>query len=297
MNQEFLSPLLLEADRFSLPINGSWGSFNPQQLMNPNRTPMLIDELRFSGMQTPFATPGFDESDTASLVCKITFGNSNLTNDFVPLPVLAPTYLSYGSDATRTFHLPKPLYVPPGVQINCTLQRKLPPGWNAPIDPNTPFGFAIAGRSIPAGMPVPRKIFLPWVCSTSVRTTQIPFTSKDNEIGNPFDSDLRFTQLVGFNLHEAVADPFTASCSVTRSPITIQATYGSGKMLIRDPVPFLSLFPPTRPIAPMQGLLKPKDFLKVTLDMPQPVGFTNMLFTSVGLVGYRTLDTPLGALP
>lgn len=292
---ETMSPLILESSRFTLPSEGSFQAINPVELMNPNKTPMLIDEFRFTAPIILGLTPTLPFS---TVLAKISMGNSELTNDYVPLPVLAPTYMSAQFDSMLVWHLPKPLWVPPHVQINCQLKVQLPvlgvASWTPPGS-DISWSVAIAGRSLPGGQPTPRKIPIPWVCATSARADSEQHTSKDNEIGNPFDSDFAMTQMVGYNLMGNTVGEANFS-SVVKSPITIQATYGSGKMLIRDPVPFLSLFPPVRPIVRLRGLMKPKDFLKVVLGMPQQTAaYSSLRFTSVGMVGYRMIDTPRGA--
>lgn len=278
---DFLSPLLLEADPVTLTVDGAQQSFNAQQLINPNMTAMLIDEFRFTTGVSTFANA------FSYLVARLRFGNSNLTNEFVPVPAFAPCYTQWSGDQTRVWHLARPLYVPPGVQVTAEVGVKLP--IRATINTALQWGFTIAGRSIAGGTEVPRQIAVPWACATSCYGTTVPFTSKDNELGNPFDSDFYMRQLIGYNINSLDLG------RVTRPNFTIQATYGSGKMLVRDPTPFFALFPPDRPIARMQALLKPKDFLKVVLDLPQPsASFTDLSFTTVGMTGYRMLDTPRG---
>lgn len=292
MTEDFLSPLLLAADGFTLGVNGS-AAVNPGQLINPNREAMLVDEFRFSFLD------GTDDGngtgvDMTSVLINLTFGATPLTNGFIPVRSFMPIYSQYPYDGTIAWRLARPLYVPPDVQIGAFFQRKLPfTSWNGGtpgINTTTPFGFSIAGRSMPAGMEIPKKIYVPWACATSVYSEVVPFISGDADLSNPFDVPLNVDYLTGFQQNEdAVVIP---------TPVTFQATLSNGKVLARDPIPFFALFQPDRPTVRMRALLQPKEFISVVLDLPQPTEEdTNIIFTTVGLTGWREMQTPQGALP
>lgn len=291
------SPLLLAVDQFTLEGNGAFHYPKPQQIMNPNQTAMLVDEFRFAVGNESGTSFRFREY--ASILAALTFGNSMLTNQAIPLSSFCPTYVSQ-SGAMAVWHPPKPLYVPAGVQLGLMLQRKnpFPATWSS--TPGTVFGFAIAGRSLPFDAPVPQQIAVPWACATTCYSSvydstlqQTPeYTSKDNEICNPFDADLSMSYLTGLNVKEA-AD------AAARSGVLVQATYGSGKLFVRDPTPFSLLFPANRPITRTRGVMKPKDFLKVQLSINATPGVVSdddneLAFTTLGLTGYRMMNTPPG---
>lgn len=304
---DFLSPLLLAADPFTLPIDGSFATPAATQLLNPNRTAMVIDEFRLgcdSASQTRSAPNNV--YDFSTLYADIRLGSIPLTNGPIPVRAFMPVYtLAYTDsifptvtgDKQLTWHLTRPLYVPPNVQISCTFYRRLPTGWVI-ADANMPFVFSIAGRSLPSGIQIPNRIYVPWASAMAIRTsTAVPYTSPSSAISNPHDQDLHMAYLCGFQQSNYSGAPQVIG-SVIPTPITVQATFSNGKILMRDPMPFLSLFPPDRPIVRLSGLLQPKQFATFTLDLPNPItGYTNMIFTTIGLVGYRSIQTPQGAQP
>lgn len=306
MTMETLSPILLASDPFALEGDGASFHVKPQQLMNPNREPMLIDEVRLSLSAVDSVLAA---RELGMILANLTLGNAQLTNGLCPVISFAPVYSQpafrlKASVNTLVWHFAKPLYVPTVTQFGATFQRRnpFPNTWDS--TPGTQFFFTLAGRSIPAGMPVPSRIYVPYACSTSVyRSTfnpatgeTTPFTSKDNEIGNPFDADLRMSYFAGYNLAET--DSLNPTGNPTLVPILVQATYASGKMLIRDQTPFGALFPIVHSMFRTNGLMKPKDFIKFTLSMNPIVGAANaqndIKFTTIGMTSYRLMQTPLG---
>jgi hypothetical protein len=277
MQTDFLSPLLLATDAFALNANGVSVIPNTVQLINPNRTPMLIDQFRV----TSGYPPGW-----AMVQMKLTYGSTPLTNSFIPLSAFMPAYHDFSADSTRVWHLAKPLYVPPDVQVG--VEFKVVNTLGTTLSSNAMYNFGIAGRSLPAGMPVPKKIYVPWACATTVYDTTNPYVSSDADLGNPFDSVLNLDYLCGFAAQ-------TSEESIQRY-FTVQMTLSNGKVLARDPIPFYALFPPNRNILRMRAPLQPKEFISVVLDMPVPGG-NNMRFTTLGMTGWRELDTPKGAQP
>lgn len=302
MDTDFLSPLSLAVEPFTIGGDGAEETPDPTKLINPNRSAMLVDSFRF---HVGLATVGANGLDFASMMAKLTFGSTPLTNQFIPLPAFAPLYFAYPLDAlgngdsgdcTLTWHLARPLYVPPDVQVGVSFKRKIPiASWASDINTSQPWGFSIAGRSMPAGMEIPEKIFVPWACATSVYSSTLPFMSSDADITNPFDEPLNIDYFTGFNMRDIIAGTRRGT---SRTPITFQATLSSGKVLARDPTPFNLLFPPDRPILRTRGLLQPKEFVSVVIDVPQPtVDDSDAVFTTVGMTGWRELPTPQGALP
>lgn len=290
MNTDFLSPLCLGVDPFTLGGDGAQAFPNTVQLLNPNRTGMLVDEVRFC--------VGDDTDRTQFLTTQVQLGlgATPLTNQFIPLKSFVPLYFNALNDLTLTWHLARPMYVPPDVQLHVGFRRKIPPGLLAPVDTNQLWGFSTMGRSMPAGMAIPEKIYVPWACATSCYSEDVPFISGDADIGNPFDEPLNVDYFTGWN---ANVDVGFASTSMLKAPFTFQATLSNGKVFARDPIPFSALFPPDRPMLRMRALLQPKEFISVVLDVPQPVPPDNLTlnFTTVGMTGWRELKTPLGALP
>jgi len=290
---DFLSPIVLTADSFTLPVDAEPLS---TQLLNPNRTAMLVDEFRF-GTGFDVAAGATLDNDFAQIVADIKLGGAPLTNGETPIRSFMPTYtqtttVSFAvSDRQLTWHLPRPMYVPPNVQLHVKFRRKLPTGWSI-NDANAAYNFSIAGRSIPSGMQVPDKIYVPWAAAMAVFTdASLPFTSNNAAVANPHDEALHMSYLCGYSYNSVQG-------STIRMPVTVQASFSNGKLLIRDPTPFYALFPPDRPVMRLDGLLQPKQFVQFFLDMPTTsVLYPNLIFTTIGLVGYRQVQTPQGAQP
>ncbi len=288
MPTDFLSPLLLSVDPFAMPAaDGSRYTPNTVQLLNPNRTPMLIDEFR--------VTAG-DPNDWSTMQLRLNYGSTPCTNQFIPIRSCMPYYLSAKDDVdcTAVWHLAQPLYVPPDVQVGVEFLRKVPTGFSTPNKTSAMWGFSIAGRSMPAGMEIPEKIYVPWACATSVYSSALPYISGDADIGNPFDEPLHVDYFTGMSCT-------TLDGNVQPYPFTIQMTLSSGKVLARDPIPFSALFPPDRPALRMRALLQPKEFVSVVMDIPTPFSADdatpNLIFTTVGMTGWREIQTPQGARP
>lgn len=287
MQTDFLSPLNLTVEPFTIGAEGSFASPDATQLINPNRTAMLIDEIKIS-----IGSGGVLPAEFITVLTRLHLGGTPLTNNFVPLYAFMPTYLFYDTAFTLTWHLARPLYVPPNVQFTVEFLRKLPfSSWSGSINTSQKWGFSVNGRSMPAGMAVPDKIYVPWVCSANVYSTTVPYVSGDSDIVNPFDEPLNVDYFAGYNV--------TEDFNVLKTPLTFQATLSNGKVFARDPIPFFALFPPDRPLLKTRALLQPKEFVSVVLDVPQPEASddTDAVFTTVGMTGWRELQTPLGALP
>lgn len=288
MKPDFLSPLVLAVDPFTIAGNGSVATPKNDQLINPNKTPMLIDELRFN--------VGNDDNNVefTTIQANIQFGSTPITNNFVPLRSIVPLYFSADANRTLTWHFARPLFVPPDVQFTVSFKRKLPApvtGWSNLIDTTNLWGFSIVGRSMPDGMAPPEKIYVPWACATSVYDDGVSqFVSGDADIGNPHDEVLNVDYFCGWNTNSDNVS------NMLRQPFTFQATMGHNKVLARDPIPFLALFPPDRPILRCRALLQPKEFISVQMEIPQTSADQDGLsFTTVGMTGWRELQTPKGA--
>lgn len=297
---EFLSPILMSADSFTLPIDGSFAQPLATQLLNPNRTAMLVDEFRIAANPSSQNANGITlDNEFAQIMLDIKMGAIPLTNGETPVRAFMPTYtrqkttsVPFNSDKQLTWHLPRPMYVPPNVQIHAKIRRRLPTGWTI-NDANIPFVFSLAGRSVPSGMQVPNKIYVPWATAFHVyNATTVPVSSNNASIVNPHDEPLHMSYLCGFQMNSPQGDV------VMKAGTTVQATFSNNKLLIRDPTPFGALFPPNRPVMRLDGLLQPKQFVQLLLDIPTTAAnYTNLIFTTIGLVGYREIDTPQGARP
>lgn len=318
MRPDFLSGIYLRSSATLTPADGSVCNPDPQKLLNPNRTAMLIDQLRFSGPTTSQLSSG---DICQYILADIRLGATPLTNGLVPIGAFAPTYLKYPSsadafgglpDTQLTFHLPRPLYVPPNVQLNVKFARAPFSGINATGTPplplsNVDMAMGVAGRSMPSGWPIPEKMWVPWIAATSVYDAVTEWESKDSELGNPHREPLHLTKIVGFNgstfLNRASPDGtlYNGVFGNAAPDFNVRMTLSSGKMFVRDPVPFYHLFPGDRPFFDTDGLLQQNEFIRAMISMTPvlagPAAQASLRFTTIGSIGYREIQTPQGAQP
>lgn len=304
MKNNTLSPILLHS--VVSPEARGAASVIPLDIYNPNKTAMLVDQIRFSGSdfeggettRTPF---------NVLMAVEILLGSIPITNKFVTLGALAPTYIGgegnapnpggpLGSDAdyVLTWHLPKPLYVPPMVQLGINLKCQQTEPGQAQTILNYSFEtlavrVSVVGRSLPDDYPIPGEIEVPWVTETQARTTDTRFVSRDNDLVNSNKVPLQVTQFVGIsNAGRTAVTPDTAR--PTPYPLTVQMSLSNGTMLIRDQIPFYLAFPSDRRLFPLSARLQPGAFVR--LELEQPVEPYGVQFVAVAMHGYRKIQTP-----
>jgi len=321
---DFLSPIYLRSAATLGVANGSSCTPDPQKLLNPNRTPMLIDQFRFSGPTVS------DLSMAIGDVCQyiladIRLGSIPLTNGLVPIGAFAPTYLLYPggasmaagqivADTQLVWHLPRPMYVPPDVQVSVKFARApfAAIGANSASLPLEACSMVagIAGRSMPHGSPVPDKMYVPWVGATSIYDAVTEWESRDSELGNPHRESMRITKFVGFNGKVSTrlggsGETYTSLQMNCAPDFNLRMTLSSGKMLVRDPTPYCHLFPGERPYFNCDGVLQQNEFVRAMLSMTPVTGglagadpqVADLRFTTIGMQGYREIQTPQGAQP
>lgn len=295
MRNNTLSPLFLQSIIGPFPIIGSVGSSIPLEIYNPNKTAMLIDQLRFSTREATATEIG---SAKIIMAIEVLLGSIPLTNKHITLGALAPRYFGEtapadntrgpGGDAGLTWHFPKPLYVPPGVQLTVNVKRqKLYPG-DVSVTNAVPLVVSAVGRSLPDDFPIPGKINIPWVTETQCNTSAVRFVSGDSDLVNSNDVPLHVTQFVGIN--------FNAERGYeTPADLTVQMSLSNGTLLVRDALPFFLAFPPDRGILPVSAQLQPGSFVRCELETTVPSGaedFDGIGFTAVAMHGYRSITTP-----
>lgn len=321
--REFLSPIVVSSNISQVAANTSL-QIDPTQLLNPNRTAMLVDQFRFT-------CDNMDAVDTAAyyaiarqMFVSIKLGNIALTNGFVPLGLLCPNYDATAVatnaasisgmvpfDNPLVWHLPKPLYVPSNVVMYVDTLRMVPA-----LDTfTTAFGFrvAVAGRSLPANYPIPANIYVPWSTSSYVNGLQgtatstlagvTTFVTPDNALGNPNDSALMVTRLLGFHSPISGLTSTAGDIEAGTNGLTVRMTISNGKLLVREPTPFFHLFPQSRRNLDLRAYLRGSnevpggEFVRARLDFTQTssIFFRNFQFTGLGLVGYRSVPCPPGA--
>lgn len=298
MRNNTLSPLFLQSVIGPFALVGSVGSSIPLEIYNPNKTAMLIDQLRFSfRADTSVAIPS---RYYTSLGIEVLLGSIPLTKQHVTLGALAARYIGVqqqpdntfgpGADAGLTWHFPKPLYVPPLVQITINVKRQAAyPGETGVGGGAVPaLAVSVAGRSLPDDFPIPGSINIPWVTETKCDVDVTRFVSSDADLVNSNKVPLHVTQFVGVNYSSEQADP-------TPNRLTVQMSLSNGTLLIRDSIPFFLAFPSDRGILPVSAALQPGAFVRLELESSVPTGaedFDGCGFTAVAMHGYREIQTP-----
>jgi hypothetical protein len=288
MRIDFLSPLFLSKQLGVFTDYDQTLFANSYDFVNPNKAPMLVDQFRFAlydGTIVNALRSGEFDVD-------IRVGSIPLTNGFVPVTAFCPVYRTT-LEGVLVWHLPKPLYVPRGVGISATFRiRRVDPNVTFLSDGIGPVAFNVVGRSVPMGWPVPKQVFMPWAAATYVNTYINEWVSQDNELVNPHEENLVLQQLLGFTWA-------TSNDSGRLSNVMVQATTSQNKVLIRDPTPLNLLFPFGRRVLNVSGILAPKEFIRVALTVKSPsdapIEQRNLAFTTIGMVGYRKIQTPWGA--
>lgn len=290
---------------------GGFASPSPRRLKNPNKTAMLIDKFVF-GFGTDSQTN--NPPQTAQLQAKIMLGAIPFTNNFVPILNLCPTYNSPAVSGTNsldrnacmTWHLPRPVYCPPNVQVSSQFAwQPLSPVGTSILGSTFPgpFWFAVIGRSLPTDFPIPEEIYVPWATHTRCDSRSIStYTSQNKDLSNPFPQPLRVTRFIGHApfITTSGTTPTFVSC-VQQNPLTVRMTLSSSKILVQTETPFYNLFTPSRRNMDVDGILQANEYVKATVRAPNgfvtPESGTHaqLLDLSIGMIGYRVLKTPQGS--
>lgn len=300
------SPLMLYGGSVTMTsTTGAAGEYNPTRLLNPNNTPMLIDQFRFIPVPTAAVEASVVRDALIRYGISISLGSIPVTRNFVTLGALTQRYMgptAYAvtagpfvqQDSMVTYHLPKPLYVPPGVQLN--VRAQVLPGTVGAA--SIPLHMTIAGRSVLRSAPVPKFIDVPWVTETRCNDAVSIFVSNNNDLAAPGDGELK---LVGFNGYNLVTANSGGTITAALTPLTVQMTGSNGTQIIRDPVPFQIMFPYDRGFFSCRTKLQPGEFVTAELQVnQQPSAEAQQSFcayTAIAMHGYRKVQTPLGVRP
>lgn len=309
MRNKTLSPLYLRSRIGPFTNIGDVASVTPLDIVNPNRSAMLIDQIRFSLAQD--ADVDFDfvmlNNIITGLLVEILLGSIAVTKRHVTLGALCPRYLSSDpttvsdepivnenpeGDGCAVWHLPVPLYVPSNVQLSINMMRRA----CRPNDNTSPIpeiDVAIVGRSLPSDFPVPGEIDVPFVSEFRTENdTDLRVVSADSDLANTENVPLYIKQLVAVNN----AEPDEESDGPTRDAnFTVQMSLSNGTLLIRDPVPFFVVFPADRGILPLNAKLQPGEFIRCELEAGNPDAdqySRGVATTAVAMHGYRKVQTP-----
>lgn len=261
-------------------------------LKNPTGEPFKIHEIRFS----------LKNSDTTTAVtgavvgCKLELGSVAITNGFIPVWNFGRV-ISTDQDLSveYSWRLQFPLVVPAGGLLLPNFQHfgQVSTAVTARI---SYFATAITDP----GKAIPRRIFIPWVSSYTGKVFSYAGadtdSSKETDLLNPFDTDLRISRLIGrFNLYSAVTS--TNASRFGANLMRVRVALSNGDPLVRTPTPFQQVFAQEgRAWEQRNTILKPQQFFQVFVDKEAVSDASLNAVQStiqpyVSLVGYREFQT------
>lgn len=291
------SPIMLKPTAVTLAANAV-KELDTTMLQNPFRTPMLVDEFRFTVGTTLDARQFIPQVE-------IKIGREPLTHGYVPVRLLGkfmwggPAYLTNPSYAYSVWKLDKPLYVPPDQYISIRAASKI---YSSSASESVTLSAEIVGRSLSSKDPVPKRIALPWatawVCPINAGYGAVfENNSAEADVVNPFDVPLNVLRFIGLHSDGSVYASFSGSGRPIRATeyTTVHASDSFGNILIRDPTPFTHLFSTTDRCWTVRARLQPKGFyiFNTTQDYSDLLVSTGptVVQLGIGLIGYR--EVPL----
>ncbi len=292
-----LSPLLLSSrleGTNSLTVGQVRTINDTQALANPEREPMLLDEIRFEVFSV--ASGGFNQDLGGVIWVKLDLGRTPLTHGFIPLwlfgkqldPVLE---MGLGSVATGsipivtadngrrfyTWRLPKPLYVwsnefvQPTFRYNTNLFSAVSGATN-PSNAAVDVRITYSCRTLPHDAPVPRNIPVPWVAAWSgpamaigvgAATTYSAETTESNLV-NPLNGPVKLQRFMG-RIANIYNDSFAEfPLDLGSEFLQIRAFNSLGRIAIRTFTPFHHIFGRDK-AWDVNAVLPPKAFFKFQL--------------------------------
>lgn len=283
-----VKPILLSSGAINVTTKNMTFMANMLKLSHRFGLWMYIDEIRFTVLYKQIMTQvagGVPETGIAGVVsAKLTMGNVGLTNQFVPMHLFAPVIETSDESQAGTpdatgpvsfpqnhyqmirWKLPRPLLVSPLNPIQCVLKREFG------IDSLAQSMFArvnYLGRVIldpnftpPATAPVP--YVSSYVRSLGTSTVAI---SGQNLLSNPFLVPLNVQRLNGrviLSTNGLIEDQDVESVRDRNTTnITIKIRDSKGQDVVKDYLPFFSVFDVARKSWTFNRVLQPKELYTV----------------------------------
>ncbi len=316
---QFGAPVSFSASLDSI-TPGQTQVLNTSGLANGFRTPYVIDEIRMQGYMAA-------ESATVlqpSYALQFQFRTGVYAFSAAPIPMLlygprfAPAQDAaelYGGSGPGSFrgpmlvsefaggamqvgdevrwHLPKPLWMAPGDQVQCSVFRHA----TAAASGNAAFAANVTyvGRSLKPGTPGPRVRSVPWVAHY-IHDIDDAFSQTTTQFRNPFTIPLQVQRLTGRPLSKAASGVFETSGPLGTLPFYANGNnkYASiyiedslGYKVTRDFTPVGSVFDTERCAWTFSRPLGPREQFNMqfrTVGANEEV--TDVIF-GVGMIGYR----------
>lgn len=284
---------------------------NSQQMQNPFKTAMLVDEIRFAAPAVTITGPTVSSIDPILILeAEIRLGREPLTRDYVPFGCFGKVVKTSDTTDTRrfTWRLPKPLYLEPN-ELLVTKVRFRANGFPGAVGmgASTTFQVTYAGRALGSEFPIPKKRNLPFVAhfnipelgATNGATQQT--VSNQTQLVNPFREPLVLQRFIGRTSRYGTSSAGTAElgkywCDTLPGRGTdVRAVDSFGNILVRDPTPFVHLFNFPERIWPVNGaILSPKGYYIFTVDqlyaITPPTAYSAYLSHAISFVGHREVE-------
>lgn len=293
------APLSFSANLESI-LPGQTQVMDTSALANGYRTPYFIDEIRIQAYMVNTATTTVQPSRAIQLQFRT--GAYAFSNVPVPLILHQPVYnvnsnalsSSFTGGAARIgdearWALPKPLWMAPGDQIQCSVLRDPTAASNA----NEPFAVDVTyvGRSLKPGTPGPKTRYVPWIAHYLHDFDDV-YSQTTTQFRNPFMKPLIIQRLIGRPLSKATSGVFLTA-RTNMLPNATGTEYPSiymedslGYKITRDFMPAGAIFDSSRCVWTFSRPIGPREQLNMQFRTAGTVDAANRLF-GVAMHAYR----------
>lgn len=276
------------SDAFDIDT-GKVVSLPPQALRNPYRTPILVDEIRW--------TSGF--SPNTGLELKI--GNVYLTRGFVPYCIFGNRLSSPFAQGAQTWRLPTPLFLCPGEEVTARFALN-----NDGYIPG--MGIALAGRALDDCVSYPDTISVPYITYyrgplNAQGANYIDDTSV-TDLVNPFETPMRAQRFLGCVLQGATSgitnnlpenESLTSSALIGFGDNTTENAYYTVSMVdhlanptVRNATTWASVFSSIDRSWLINTTLPPKGYYLATINAALSTAPSGQSYQAlIGLIGTR----------
>lgn len=304
-------PFFAAAD-VTLNAGGTAPPFDSRRLGNPYRQAMVIDEIHFQ-IKT-VATPGGDTQPPAganmggSVRARFKLGRVEVSHDFVPIWNYGTLWNDENSESFGFIEgllagggsvissrlnyyrwiLPKPLYIPAGNILQPSISRQQD-GLAFPTNVWVGYGCRRLGpHTPPAELDVPYvATFLPGEIAEG--SSPNTFQSSENDLVNPFLSDLKVQRFTGrVQSRTATTGVTSAIVDDAGSEVTLVMKDSYGTNIIRDFTSWNHVFDRNRRAWTFNRILKAKERYNVSLaNVATGASPTNFYSPMIAMIGTR----------
>ncbi len=298
-----ISPVVLTA-AVTL-AQGATAQPDMDKLTSPFRSPMLVDEIRF--MLRSADTAGLATFVFAGAV-KVALKMGRFAITDVPTPIW--NFGPYGDEDTASqqstdlyaasstnriefyrWVLPKPLFLRPGESIIPQVSRAADA-----TSISTKLWITYAGRLLAPGTPTPRELYVPHVDYWAPLNT-VDAPNSNQIFANPYRSPLKIQRFVG-HLQQTFGsvsggDDIGISSGLDNAgandgtEVQAKISDSTGYNVVRDFMPFGTLFQLSRRAFTVQRTLDPREGMKVQLrNVIAPLG-SGSINPQISMIGYR----------